>query len=522
MEEKKTALRALRVVRGRFETSPFSASVDVAIVGSGSGGAIVARELARHGLSVIVLEEGDYVPPSEYAKLSPTQSLRSLAREAGLGIAMGLGDTPLISVMAGKCVGGSSVLTGGVCFRIPDDVLHDWSTKLGLTDMTPDSLAPYFEEMERDLSVTTVPESMRSRSTELFVEGADKLGIPMKPLRRNAPNCKGAARCNFGCPNNAKMSVDVAVLPEASERGTTIVSDALVERVIVERGIAAGVRGRFLDRDTGEPGLTFEVRARAVVVACGSLHTPQLLQRSGAATSCVGKNLTLHPAFRIGALFDEAVEGWDGAMQSVYSDHFANEGLTLLGVYAVPNILAAAFPGVGKEHRRLVKSMPRLAFFGGMIHDEGGGRVRRWLSREPLITYRMAKRDRERMWRGIGILGEMAFAAGAREILLPMFGADPIKRVEDLRAFTARPPSAKKVECMSFHPLGSARMSAEESQGAVKPTGESWRVKNLFVTDGSILPTSIGVNSQLPIMAIALRLARDIAIRFDSYARRAA
>lgn len=517
----------LPVVRGRFETSPFSASVDVAIVGSGSGGAIVARELTRHGLSVIVLEEGDYVPPSEYARLSPTQSLRALAREAGLGIALGLGDTPLISVMAGKCVGGSSVLTGGVCFRIPEDVLHEWSTKLGLDGMTPDALAPYFEEVERDLSVTPVPESMRSRSTELFVEGAARLGIPMKPLRRNAPNCKGAARCNFGCPNNAKMSVDVAVLPEASERGATIVSDALVERVIVGRGpagdVAAGVRGRFVDRETGELGpIEFEVRARAVVVACGSLHTPQLLQRSGAATACVGKHLTLHPAFRIGALFDERVEGWDGAMQSVFSDHFANEGLTLLGVYAVPNILAAAFPGVGKEHRRLVKSMPNLAFFGGMVHDEGGGRVRRWLSREPLITYRMAKRDRERMWRGIGILGEMAFAAGAREVLLPMFGAAPIKRVEDLRAFAARPPSARRVECMSFHPLGSARMSAHESSGAVKPTGESWRVRNLFVTDGSILPTSIGVNSQLPIMAIALRLARSIATSFDTYGRRAA
>src|SRR5262249_24892001 len=187
----------------------FSAEVDVVVVGSGSGGAVVARELARAGRSVIVLEEGGWVPRQEYASMSPTTALRTLAREAGLGIAVGLGQTPVMSVMAGRCVGGSSVLTGCVCFRIPDDVLHDWSTRLGLADMTPDALAEHFCDLERDLSVEIVPERMRSRSTELFVEGADRLGITMKSLRRNTSGCKGASRCNFGCPNGAKMSVDV-------------------------------------------------------------------------------------------------------------------------------------------------------------------------------------------------------------------------------------------------------------------------------------------------------------------------
>ena len=117
--------------------------------------------------------------------------------------------------MAGRCVGGSSVLTGGVCFRVPDDVLHEWSTTLGLRGLAPEAMAPCFEEIERDLHVTIVPDHMRSRSTELFVEGAARLGIPMKPLARNAPSCKGAARCSFGCPNQAKMSVDVVMLPDA-------------------------------------------------------------------------------------------------------------------------------------------------------------------------------------------------------------------------------------------------------------------------------------------------------------------
>ena len=164
------------------------------------------------------------------------------------------------------------------------------------------------------------------------------------------------------------------------------------------------------------------MRAKVVVVACGSLHTPLLLRKSGLDSVHIGRHLTLHPAVRIGALFDEAVDGWDGALQSVYSDHFSNEGIRLIGVYTAVNVLAAAFPGVGREHRRLVKKMPNLAFFGAMIHDDGGGQVRRWLSREPLVTYQMIRRDKERLLKAIHILGEMAFAAGAREVLLPIFG----------------------------------------------------------------------------------------------------
>jgi choline dehydrogenase-like flavoprotein len=510
------------ILRGREQRTPVSMSVDVVIVGSGAGGAVVARELARAGLSVVVLEEGGHHPPEEYARLSPSRALATLAREAGLGIAVGRGDTPIMSVLAGKCVGGSSVLTGGVCFRLPDDVLHDWSTRLGLEAMTPDSLAPYFDELEQALHVETVAESLRSRSTELFVEGAERLGVTMKSLRRNVSGCKGASRCNFGCPNGAKMSVDVSMLPAAQADGAQILADALVETIEVERGAARGVRGRFLDAHTGEPAVPFEVRARVVVVACGSLHTPILLRRSGLGNAHVGRHLTLHPAFRVGALFDERVDGWDGAMQSVYSDHYADEGLTLVGVYTAPSVLAAAFPGVGREHRRVVQKLPNLAFFGAMIHDDAGGEIRRWLGREPLTTYRMSARDRHRLWRGVEVLGELAFAAGAREVLLPVFGAAPLTSLTQLRALVASSPSTKKVECMSFHPLGSARMSADPRDGVVKPSGETWSTRNLFVADGSVLPSSIGVNSQMPVMAVAMRIARGIAADFETYRRRAA
>ena len=220
-----------------------------------------------------------------------------------MSVALGLGDTPLISLLAGKCIGGSSVLTGAVIFRIPDEVLHTWSDELGLARMTPDAVDPYFSEVERICHVETVPHHMRSRASELFVEGAASLGVEMKSMRRNTRGCRGAARCTFGCPNGAKMSVDASFLPEAVARGASIVSDALVERIDIAGGKARGVRGRFLDGITGEPGVRFEVRAKVVVVACGSMHTPILLRKSGLDSVHIGRHLTLHPALRVARVF---------------------------------------------------------------------------------------------------------------------------------------------------------------------------------------------------------------------------
>ena len=381
-----------------------------------------------------------------------------------------------------------------------------------LPEMGPEALEPHFRAIENAVHVETVPDGMRSRSTDLFVEGAAKLGIPMKPLRRNTHGCRGEGRCNFGCPRRAKMSVDVSMLPDACAHGARVLSDALVERIEFAGGRAVGVRGRFLDGRTGEPNVPFFVSAKIVVVACGALHTPLLLRRSGLRSKHLGRHLTLHPSTRVFALFDERLDGWDGAFQSVYSDHFfERDGITLISAFGPANLLAAGFPGVAARHRDYVRRLPYTAAFGALIHDEGGGSVHRWLSREPFVTYRMARRDRTRLFRAMGILTEMALAAGAREVLLPLFGAPTIKSRAELDAFLASPPSLRRAECVSFHPLGSARMSERETDGVVRPSGETWGAQNLFVADGSVVPTSIGVNSQLPIMAVARRIAHGIA-----------
>src|SRR6185436_4547078 len=155
---------------------------------------------------------------------------------------------------------------------------------------------------EKESHVETVPEEMRSASTRKFVDGAAKLGIQMKSFRRNTKDCCGCARCNFGCPHGAKMSVDVTYLPKAIRAGARVYSDCLAEEIVSLGGRARGVRGVIVSEDErGKPIHVgkFYIRAPIVVVAAGSMHSPLLLMKSGFRSNALGRHLTLHPGFRI-------------------------------------------------------------------------------------------------------------------------------------------------------------------------------------------------------------------------------
>lgn len=506
----------MSVVHGRDHVGDLELSTEVVVVGSGAGGAVVAATLAEAGFDVIVLEEGGHVRPEEHARMRPSESLRHMWRDAGFTLAFGVGQSPMINVMMGRCIGGSSALTGGVCFRVPEYVLGDWRD-LGLTAFTPEHLEPYYAEVEANVHVEDVPLSARSRSTQLFAEGAAKMGFSLESMRRNTNGCVGWATCNFGCPERAKMSVDISYIPRAMKAGAVVYSDCLVERVLVEGRRAVGVVGRISNGPNGAAGGRLRVKAKRVVLACGALFTPLVLKASGIGkrSGQVGKNLTLHPAFRIMARFDERVAGWNGALQSAYSSAFEPDGIQLNSVFVPPAILAATQPGIADDHVRRAKTLENLAIFGANLHDEAGGVVRRGLGREPFVTYRMSKKDAAAVPKALRIAGETFLAAGAKEIFLPVLGlegltADAFQRIDLERI------SPKRLECTSQHPLGTCRMGVDANTSVVDDRGQTWDVEELFVTDGSTVPTSLGVNPQLAIMTLATRFAQRMAERRPS------
>ncbi|MFO0724954.1 MAG: GMC family oxidoreductase [Myxococcota bacterium] len=491
----------MRVIEGHKLGESQDLLAEVVIVGSGAGGAVVAKILAEAGVDVIVLEEGPYVPDYVYERYRPTETLRKIGREAGTTAVLGLGDTPVITVMAGRAVGGSSIMTGGVCFRVPEHVHHQWVKERGLNELDLAAMAPAFESAEIESSVAEVPVSMQSVSTRRFVDGASKLGIPVKPMRRNTDGCIGHARCNFGCPVGAKKSVDKTYLPKAIDKGARVYASMRVDRITEAHGRATGVEGKILGTD-----LRFRVRAQKVVVAAGSIHSPLLLKKTGFRGRAVGRHLTLHPGFRVVARFKDEVFGWKGALQSAYVDAFEQQDITLTSLFLPPNVLAAGLPGVGKVFADRVHDLRYLGLFGGMVHDDDGGVVHPFIGREPLITYRLSARNKQSMIRGIQILAETYLAAGAIEVYPPFFGMAPIRHASEVKRVLHEGLSAKKMECVTFHPLGTCRIARDTSEGVVDAWGRAFELPGVILADGSVFPTSLGVNSQLPIMAMATRI----------------
>lgn len=498
----------MKVVEGRTHAGDLTVSCDAIVVGSGAGGAVVARVLAEAGLDVVVLEEGGHVPHAEYAALPPSLVMRRMGREAFTTAAVPLGDTPVISVLAGRAVGGSSTLTGGICFRIPESVTDHWAGGLGLPTMSSAALAPMFDAVERELGVTEVPRDLRSEATRLFVDAAGRAGVGFRPLRRNTKECRGASNCNFGCPYDAKMSVDFNYLPKAVAAGARIFSDVRVDRVTTADGRATGVEGVVLDVRGSRRGRA-RLTARTIVISAGTLHTPGILRRTGVGRRSrqLGRNITLHPTFRAAALFPQRVEAWKGSMQSVWSDHFEKEGITLMNAFPPVSILAGAMPGIGAEFMHRARQMGHLSTFGGIVHDEGGGRLWRIPGREPLLTYRMAPRDRARFLRGMELIATTFFEAGAREVYLPLYGAPGLRSMDELKTLLGKRIPSRLIESVTYHPLGSARMGRDPGGSVVDEHGQAHDLPGLYVADGSVLPTSLGVNSQLPIMAVATKIA---------------
>jgi len=415
----------------------------------------------------------------------------------------------------GRGVGGTTLVNAGTCFRVPEPTLAEWRDKLGLPEFTPDLLAPYYDMVEAELGVAPSSAQAIGRPGALIARGCDALGYSHRPLSRNAPDCDGQGLCCFGCPTDAKRSTNVSYVPKALARGAQLITGLKVTGVRVHEERAIGVVGRA--RDANGDLRTIRVRAKAVVLACGSLHTPLLLLRQGLANASgqVGKNLSIHPAVAAVARFDEPVHAWNTVPQGYSIDHFASGGLMFEGGSAPLELTAAALPGHGPGYIDVMEQFDRLLTFGLMVKDTSRGRVHRSRTGEPKISYWLNDHDLSQLRRGLGILSRVFLAAGAREVRLPVAGAAPIRDVDDVEAFERSRFAARHVDLTAYHPLGTARMGASHEDSVVDLTHECHDVHNLFICDGSSVPGSLGVNPQLTIMAMALRAAVFIDRRLE-------
>jgi len=338
--------------------------------------------------------------------------------------------------------------------------------------------------------------------------GCDALGFTRHhPLRRNAPDCDGKGVCCFGCPTDAKRSTNVSYVPMAMKAGAELFHGCEVERIVVSGGRATGVVARAKGS-----GNRLTVHARAVVVACGSLITPVLLEKNRlcGGSRQLKQNLSIHPAAGILAEFEEQIQGWDGIPQGYAIEDLHEEGILFEGATTPLELAMTIAPHLGPRLTALAEGFDHVASFGFMVEDTSRGRVRLFRGK-PLVTYSLNDRDVARLKRGVEVLSRVFLAAGARSVIVPLHGFREVRNEADLDAIRGAEVTARDFELSAYHPLGTARMGRDASKSVVGPSHESHEVGGLYVVDGSSVPTSLGVNPQVTIMAMATRAAEKIA-----------
>jgi choline dehydrogenase-like flavoprotein len=480
---------------------------DVCVIGSGAGGAVVAREVAEKGFSVVLVEEGSYFTKGDWSE-KPSRALVDMYRHGGSTGT--LGNSFIITTM-GRCIGGTTTINSATCFRTPERILRKWQDELGLDQLTEKNLGKYFKKVEKTINVTELTWDVLGNNARIVKRGADLLGLHCRPLKHNVKNCLGCGNCQFGCLENAKQSMDISYIPIAVKHGARVYADCRAEKLIIKNKTAAGVVCSLIDPATHKRKYSMTVKSKVVVVCCGALITPSFLMKNGLKNRNIGRHLQIHPASRVLALMKEKVEGWKGVSQGAYIDDYENEGIALEGIFIPPSLLLATLPGMGMAHKELAVNLDRLAAFGIMVHDTTEGRVLKGFGASGYIAlYNMNKIDVDKMKRGIAYTAKIFFAAGAQKVFTSISKKSVLNSPAEADELLGMKVRANQIEMMAFHPLGTCRMASDPGLGAIDGTGETFDVKNLYVADGSAVPTSLGVNPQVTIMTLATLISEGI------------
>ncbi|HSV52480.1 MAG TPA: GMC family oxidoreductase [Burkholderiaceae bacterium] len=517
--------RGWKVYGGPHGKLPAKLTCDVAIIGSGAGAGITAELLSKAGLQVVIVEEGPLKSSTDFrqqeAEAYPSLYQESAARKT---------EDKAINILQGRCVGGSTTVNWTSSFRTPAPTLQYWQDHFGLADYNVNALAPYFQQAEQRLNIgvwLTPP----NENNDLLRRGASKLGIPAAAIQRNVKGCWNLGSCGMGCPTNAKQSMLVTTIPAALDLGATLLVETRALQFDLANRQAAALRCVAVKANGAPAGADSQatrIVAKHYVLAAGAINSPAVLLRSQAPDPHrrLGARTFLHPVVMSAAVMDQKVEGWQGAPQTIYSDHFLETqaidgpiGFKLEAPPLHPVIFASTVSGYGQAQARLLKQFPHTHVLLALLRDgfhaqAAGGQVKLRGDGSPALDYPLTDFVMDGARRALLSMMEIQFAAGAREVLPVHELAQPYTTWQQAKAAVlALPMKPLLTKMVSAHVMGGCGMAASEMLGVTRPDGQHWQIGNLSVHDGSIFPTSIGANPQLSIYGTVNRLAQGLAKR---------
>lgn len=492
----------------------FEEDVDAVVVGSGPGGAVVARELARAGKRVVLVEEGPPFTPADYCVDGGLSMARTM-REGGLRTTVGT----VMPTMQAIALGGGSLVNSAICNRAPDFVLERWCRDFELAGTRLADLDPHYDAVGEVMGVSPTPEEVQGRRNLLFRDGCDALGYSSEPISRNVRGCRGSGECFTGCRSRAKQSTDITFVPDALHGGATVLTSARVEAVEHDGRRATAVVGRVVAPFSGKPSYRFRVKARAVVLAAGCMATPVLLQKSGNLANRsgqVGRNLQFHPGVAVLGIFPDRVDPQFGATQGYQSKHFLEEGFKLETLWAPPAVLAVRMPGSGLALKERLAEVPFSATWdaiGSCNRSLGSVEARRGTF-DPKLAWKLHPDDVPILARALYVLAEIFFAAGAERILPGVHGVPDVlhslAEADALRSHALRPTD---LVIGGNHAFCTTRMHGDPRRGVVDELGLCHDIDNLWIADTGVFPQCPSVNPMWTVMALAHRSAGALAER---------
>ncbi len=505
-----------RITQGPQVTADIAETCDVCIIGSGAGGGVLAAGLVERGLDVVLLEAGGYHTRRDFDLQEQTAFPMLYQGRGGRSTA-----DLSISILQGKSVGGGTTINWTTCFRTPNRILEHWERVHHIEGIDASAMAPHFSAMEERLNVHPWPEEMANANNRALLDGCRSLGWEAAPLSRNVKGCANSGFCGLGCPVDGKQSQMVTCLADAVDGGMRLYSDVEVRRLVWQGDRIQEVHGQVVqrgaDRDTPHRVV---VRPKVVALCGGAINSPVLLLRSDLnANGRVGKRTFLHPVIALAGIYPDRIDPYYGAPQSIGSHQFIDRGADKVGFFLEaapmhPMLTASAAGVVGAE---LGSLMRRLSHVSGLIalHVDGllpgdeGGTVGLKADGRPEIAYPIGPHLVEAMKASHEVVARIHLAAGAQEVA--SLHRQPVVLTKDTGIDMLRDARYGAFEHAVFtaHQMGGCAMGPNPASSVVNASLRHHQLQNLFVVDGSVLPTALGVNPSMTIYGLAHR-ARDV------------
>ncbi|MBH47864.1 MAG: GMC family oxidoreductase [Halobacteriovorax sp.] len=499
------------IIDGSKAFSNQTLEVDYCIIGSGSGGAFAASLLSEKGYKVAIIEEGPYQKTSDFKDMRESRAYPELYQE----LASRKTKNKAVNILQGRNVGGGTTVNWTTCFRTPENTLKYWRDNFDLP-FTSDSLAHHFEVCEKRFSISPW-EIPPNTNNSLLAKGMSALGREYGHISRNVKDCYNLGYCGVGCPTGAKQSQLVTSIPRALALGAILAPRWRAYRLAHQFGKVSRLEAYNLPglgNQTGEIKLT--IKAREFIVAAGAIGTPALLMRSriSDASGLLGKRTFIHPTVISGAIFEDEVQPYLGAPQSIYSDHYLwqDYGFKLEVPPVHPVLLASTLMQKGDRHRELMLKLNNLQVCialqrDGFFKDSVGGNVELNSHGEPVLDYEWSEAMGEGFKQALLAMAELQFAAGAKEVLPIHASASTCTSIDQLsRMLDGLSMQALAVKVVAAHVMGGACFGTSEKQSVTNLDGRVWRYHNLSVMDGSLFPTSIAANPMLSILGHTHRI----------------